>query len=273
MSGARPESLLRQQKVYISFIARTHLWPRLILDRSHEAEEVTTVRKTLLTLFAAAVALVMFAAGAALALSAGTGAQGTGTDYRQAFLDRLAAALGIDRSRLDAAAQQAAREVIDQAERNGDITKEQADSMRQRVQESGWPYAWGRGFGHRYGHWGFGHGWKGIGSAGLDAAAAALGMSRTDLVAELRDGKTLAEVAAARGVDARKVRDAVIAAYKKQLDQAVANEDLTRKQADRLLERLQNSDFMNGTLGGCGWKGKGSNNGDSPVTGTSFRAL
>ncbi len=234
------------------------------------------MKRAMLALTAAAVALVMFAAGAVLALSDTTGSQGqagAGTDYRETFLDRLAAVLGIERARLDAAAQQAAKDVIDQAEKNGDITKDQADSLRQRVEKNGWPYMWGRGFGHRFGHWGFGHGWKGITGVGLDAAADALGMTRADLLTELRDGKTLGEVAQARGVDPQKVRDAVIAAYKQQLDKAVANEDLTRKQADRLLERFQNADFMNNPLGGCGWKKGGTTNQESPVTGTSFRAL
>lgn len=232
-------------------------------------------RKTaLVSILVLASVMAMFALGVSLAFSAGdalaqTGGNGTsGTDYRQVFLDRLAALLGIDRARLDSATQQAAKDVIDQAEKNGDLTKDQADRMRQRAEQGGWPVMWG--------HWGrghFGRGMRGLAGVGLDAAANALGISRSDLVTELRDGKTLGEIADARGVDRQKVLDAVTKAYKDKLDNAVKNGTLTQQQADRLLQRFQSANVLDQPMGGCGWGwkngGRQQNMQQTPTAGMS----
>lgn len=230
--------------------------------------------KTKIIVAAAILALpVMFLVGSALAQTGGT-ADKTGTDYRQAFKERLAAVLGVDTGRLDAAFKQAGGDVINLAEENGDLTGEQADRMRQRVDKNEWP-VWGKGpmgpghgFGRHFGRHGFGHGgMKGMGDVGLDAAATALGMTRDDLIAEIKDGKTLGEIADARGVDRDKVQDALIAAHKEKLDEAVKNEDLTQKQADRMLEGFKSVNVLDKPLGRC-W-GHGKTYGEPPASGTS----
>ncbi|QXC62767.1 hypothetical protein KSP35_08275 [Aquihabitans sp. G128] len=64
---------------------------------------------------------------------------------------------------------------------------------------------------------------RGFGLGGdLDVAAKALGISTDDLQAALKDGKSLADVAKAQGVDKQKVIDALVAAAEKQLDEAKA---------------------------------------------------
>lgn len=235
--------------------------------------------KTKLIVAAAILALpVMFLVGSALAQTGGT-ADKTGTDYRQAFRERLAAILGVDTGRLDAAFKQAGGDVINLAEENGDLTGEQADRMRQRVDKNEWPPVWGkgpmghgRGFGPHFGRHGFGHGgMKGMGGVGLDAAATALGMTRDDLITEIKDGKTLGEIADARGVDRNKVQDALVAAHKEKLDEVVKNEDLTQKQADRMLERFKSVNVLDKPLGRCWGHGErhGETYGEPPATGTS----
>jgi hypothetical protein len=67
---------------------------------------------------------------------------------------------------------------------------------------------------------------------GIDAAAAALGMTREDLHAQLRDGKTIADVAKDKNVDVQKVIDAMVADANAHLDQAVADGHLTQAEAD-----------------------------------------
>ncbi len=66
---------------------------------------------------------------------------------------------------------------------------------------------------------------------GLDAAAKALGVSTDDLRGQLRDGKTIAQVADDRNVDKQKVIDAMVADATDHIDQAVKDGKLTADQA------------------------------------------
>jgi hypothetical protein len=72
----------------------------------------------------------------------------------------------------------------------------------------------------------------------LAAAAKALGMSKSDLMTQLRSGKSLAAVAKAKGVDVQKVVDALVAEAKQRLADAVKNGRLTQAQADQRLKNL-----------------------------------
>lgn len=209
--------------------------------------------------------LIMLLLVPALAQTNGTGT--AGTNYNETFLDRLAGLLGTDRSRLDTAVKQAGNDVITQAENDGTISKERADWMRQRVDKGGW-HGWGKGFMGPGRHGPFGHrGMKGIHGAGLDAAANALGITRDQLNAELRDGKTLGEIADARGVDRQKVKDALVADHKQKLDEAVKNGNLTQKQADLMLELFQTKDLLDKPMG-CAWN-KGTDSGGTTTTGST----
>ena len=55
----------------------------------------------------------------------------------------------------------------------------------------------------------------------LDAAAQALGMDRSALVQELKDGKTIAQVAEEKGVDVDTVIDAMVAPVKERITKFV----------------------------------------------------
>jgi hypothetical protein len=63
--------------------------------------------------------------------------------------------------------------------------------------------------------------------AELDAAAGALGMERSDLVQELRDGKTIAQVAQEKNVDVNTVIDAMVAPVRDRITKIV-NEGFPR---------------------------------------------
>lgn len=217
----------------------------------------------------AALLAALLLLGSALAQTApGTGGNAGPTNYREFFLDRLAAILGVDRSRLDGALKQAGDDTIGQAEKDGVLSQAQADRMRQFVEQGRWP-AWGMGpWGFRHGGW-FRHGWmKGLHGASLDAAAGALGLSRQELMTQLQDGKTLGQIADARGVDRQRVRDALVAAYKQKLDDAVKNGRLTQQQADRLLQQFQSRDLLDTPLYRCAPQ-RGSGGGQPQGTGTS----
>lgn len=85
----------------------------------------------------------------------------------QVFLDKLAAALGIDRATLDSAIKEASTATVDEAQKQGIITQDQADRIKSRIQEGGAPFwrgmgwghmGWGRGWGMMGPGWGFGGG-------------------------------------------------------------------------------------------------------------------
>ena len=113
-------------------------------------------------------------------------------------------------------------------------------------------------FGFRHG--GFGGPEGGFGGPGhhfffgdkLGSGAEYLGLTEDELHEQLRDGKSLAEVAEAEGKSVDGLKQAILAGAKSGLDEAVANERLTQEQADAIYERLESSidDIVNGTFGG-----------------------
>ena len=90
-----------------------------------------------------------------------------------------------------------------------------------------------------------------VGAAGsLDAAAEAIDIATSDLLSALRNGRTIAEVAEAHGVQIPEVVDAIVTAEQARLDELVADGRLTQGQADALsadlVERV--TDLVNGDL-------------------------
>jgi transposase-like protein len=99
------------------------------------------------------------------------------------------------------------------------------DRVAEAVQREGLP---DRGPGHRHGHFG----------AGLDAAAAAIGIDSEELRAALRDGSTVAEVAQAHDVDVQTVIDALVADAEKAVDEAVTDGRITEDRAAEIKANL-----------------------------------
>jgi hypothetical protein len=104
--------------------------------------------------------------------------------------------------------------------------------------------------------WGRGFGLWGGSTATFDAVANALGLTPTQLFEELHNGKTLAAIAAEKGVDLQKVQDAVNAAQtqamKDAINQAVKNGRMTQAQADWLLQGLDQGFLPHGRGFGLG---------------------
>ena len=73
---------------------------------------------------------------------------------------------------------------------------------------------------------------------GFEAAAKALGLTPEQLRAELMAGKSIEDVAKAKGVDLKNVQSAIVAAEKAAIDQAVKDGKLTPAQADKLKAAL-----------------------------------
>ncbi len=110
-----------------------------------------------------------------------------------------------------------------------------------------------------------GHGF--LGTAELEAAAKALGMTVDELSTELQNGKTLQDLADAAGVDLQVVQDTVNAAHaeemRQRIEQAVTDGTMTQEKADWLLEGLDK-----GFLDGPGF-GFGHGLGGPPPTNTT----
>lgn len=91
----------------------------------------------------------------------------------------------------------------------------------------------------------------GAGAFGLSpirTAADTIGIQPVALLSALRDGRTIADVAEANGVDAAEVVDAVVAERGAWLDDAVADGRLTREDADERVAALERfvTDLVNG---------------------------
>ena len=180
------------------------------------------------------------AAGAAalLAVAGGGGAiaatQLSPKQESQTVLNDAAKELGVSPSELSAALKSALEKRIDAAVAAGRLTEAEGDDLKQRIESGDFPLFGMPGFGP--GHGGFEH--HEI-FGGLDAAATYLGVTEDDLRTELESGKSLADVAKAKGKSVDGLVDALVGDAKKHLDEEVSEGDLTQAQADQLLSRLE----------------------------------
>ena len=108
--------------------------------------------------------------------------------------------------------------MLDDLVTDGTITSAQADAVAEHLAQSAFHG------GHRRGRL----------LVGLEVAADAIGIDRAALIDALQDGQTIAEVAAANGVEAETVIDALVNEYQQKLDELVAAGSIT---ADEAAER------------------------------------
>jgi len=128
--------------------------------------------------------------------------------------------------------------------KDGTITQSQADAVKKAIEDAR-PDHGIRGPGFRM----FGEGHGPFGDV-FGAAAKALGVSVDDLRAALRDGKSIADIAKDKNVAVSDVVDAMVAAAKADLDQAVKDGHLTQAEADQHLSDLRDrlTHMVNGEL-------------------------
>ncbi|MEW5959359.1 MAG: hypothetical protein AB1801_16635 [Chloroflexota bacterium] len=86
---------------------------------------------------------------------------------------------------------------------------------------------------------GMGPRWGGQTGSLVAVAAEQLGMTQAELVAELQAGKTIADVAAEKGVALETIVDAFVALRAGRLAELVANGQLTQEQADAMLAAMK----------------------------------
>ena len=156
-----------------------------------------------------------------------------------AFIGHLATDLGKSQSQVNAAIQKAIGETLADEVKKGDLTQAQADALKKKLASTQTPCALS-GIGHAGGH-----GDKATVGAYkaqlLTAAAAALGVSETQLKSDLAAGKTLSQIAAAKNppVTEAQFRTRLIAQLTPLLDTAVKDNKLTKAQEAAILQHLQ----------------------------------
>jgi uncharacterized protein YidB (DUF937 family) len=189
----------------------------------------------------AGAALAVVGAGAAVAAD-----RLTPKAESQAIVNDAAKQLGVDPAKLSEALEQALKNRIDAAVKDGRLTTEQGDAMKNRISSAAFPLFIGPGFDRASRpHRGFGHHW----GRDLDAAAAYLGLTEAQLDAALESGKSLAQVAKEKGKSADKLVDALVAAATKRVDQAVTDGRLTKTQRDKIVADVKEwtTAIVNGT--------------------------
>ncbi len=153
-------------------------------------------------------------------------------NFREKLHQAVADVLGITVEEYDAAVETAREQVLGEAVTEGWLTQDQADRMRERAEEG-----FGPGMGGKF-HGGPRGGMFGPGNSFISVAADELGMTVQDLVSELQDGKTIADVATAKGVDPQAIADAFVAQHTEWLNEAVADGRITQEQADQMLQHM-----------------------------------
>ncbi len=181
-------------------------------------------------------AIVALAIGAAVVMAAPSPSpSGSGsTDYGQVFVNKLAAILHLSPAQTQENLKQAQLQTVDQMVKDTKITPAQADALKSRINSGsgiGFPF---RHFGARIDRGVF----RDVRSAELDAVAGALKMSRSDLEAQLRSGKTLSALEQEKGVSNAAVRGAKRDAAKGVLDKAVEDGKITQSQEDAFLSKV-----------------------------------
>ena len=195
---------------------------------------------------AGAVTVAALAAGAAGAVAATSGDKAA----EQTVLADAAKRLGVSAADLRGALSSAEDAQLDAAVKAGQLTRAQADEIKQHRQADGTVLGLGRG----------GHG-PGGGPGGrrflLADAAKALGIGESALMTELRGGTDLAAIAKAHGKTLADVESAVKAAAKQRLDADLAAKRITQAQHDEELAELTDELGHLGDLGKPGPHGRG----------------
>ena len=188
-----------------------------------------------ITAYAAGVQMPQFGASPAPSPKPGAAAA---QQYCQAYLGHLAKDLGKSTADVQKAAKQAFDETVDDAVKAGQLTKDQGTALKAKFDANqvcaGQLGAIGRGPGGPGGPKA-----PGIGDQALKAEAAVLGTNAADLMTQVKAGKTVKDLAAAKGMDEAKFRAAYVDQIKKDLAPLVTAGKLTQAQADAIAKRAE----------------------------------
>ena len=197
-------------------------------------KKMFTVKRLLLTM--AVVGALAVAAVAVVGVGAQTGtptASPTGTPLDKLF-EKVAGKLGITQDQLTNAVKSSETELIDEALANGIITQDRADKLKERIASSDHIILPGMG---RHGRGGGCH----EAGAALDVAAGVLGIDKEELMNDLRNGQSLAEIAQAQGKNVDDFKAALLDSAHQKLNDLVGQGKLTQDKADKMFQRLSDN--------------------------------
>ena len=159
---------------------------------------------------------------------------------------------------LKTAIRDAQKKDLDQAVADGKLTRAQADRIEEELSEHVDALVEG-GRAFKIPHFGFGFGFGlGAGVDLIDTAADYLGLTRAQLREELSDGDSLADVAKQKGKSVEGLETAMKKSLRTGLDKAVADDKLTKSQADKLYDMFSEhvDDIVDTGLGRFGFHGR-----------------
>jgi polyhydroxyalkanoate synthesis regulator phasin len=163
----------------------------------------------------------------------------------QSFLGRVADKLGIGEDELRSAMTEAEQDIIDERVAEGKLTAEQGERLKERIGNEGLLGPLGRPLESLRGRFcdrvfdcirDYVRGRDG--RLPMEAAAAVLDMEPEELLSELQEDKTLAEVAEEQGMAVDEFTAAMLVEVRQELDALVAEGKLTEEQADTIYERV-----------------------------------
>jgi len=168
----------------------------------------------------------------------------------QAVLNDAAKQLGVQPSELSAALKKALSNRVDQAVKDGRLTRAEGDALKARINSGQFPlFGVPRGPGFGFRHFGPGRGQFGFFGHKhvLSTAAAYLGLTQAQLRTQLNSGKSLAQIAKDRDKSVDGLIDKLVDAKKERIEAAVKDGRLTRAQANEIEADLkqQVTDFVN----------------------------
>ncbi|GAV22187.1 DUF2680 domain-containing protein [Carboxydothermus pertinax] len=122
---------------------------------------------------------------------------------------------------------------INQLVKDGKITQAQADAMLQNITERTKQMVNSVDLGPK----GFGH--RGFGVVGPDELASFLGINVNTLISQQQSGKTLVEIAKAKGKTETELINFIVTKEKEKINQLVKDGKITQTQADNFLKNIE----------------------------------
>jgi polyhydroxyalkanoate synthesis regulator phasin len=151
--------------------------------------------------------------------------------YCQQYLQDLAKRLGVPVSTLQKDKLASAEDVLAQLVKDGKLTQNQANQVKQRLESHQACTGQGRGV--------MMQSLKQYLPGVLSQVASGLKMDATQLMSQLQSGKSLSDIATAKGVSSSQLQTIVTNAIQSAVKKAVSDGNLTQQQATTIMQKLQ----------------------------------
>jgi hypothetical protein len=182
------------------------------------------------------------------------GSNADGVKYSNALVADFASRLGVDQAKLNSAFTAAANDTVDQAVKDGKLTQDQATKIKALTQNGlaavimTLPSVAGDETSANNGDSGLAAlKISGAMDSISNAAATAIGITSQQLDTEQQTGKSIADVAQAHNVSPQKVKDAMLAAARADINSQVQSGKMTQAQGDAQFSEITRwlDSFMN----------------------------